>query len=200
MYVVEGFEFESQELAENAKREANGIKYIKSQTRMDDPEVVYKLYNKLLDKDMFVTPVGVAFLKELYDYLLTVPFFQKEDIRQIPAMAAEEEEKKQRKLKKQQEARLLAQRQEDAQKLQQATIDKYKKAFHISTFFAVVFGVVIIGMFVIVLYNAQKSDAENYEEEIINKYESWETELNKREAELNQRLIELQEAEEANKK
>ena len=47
MYEVNGFKFESQEMAENAKREAKGIEYIKSKTRMDDPEVVFKLYNKL---------------------------------------------------------------------------------------------------------------------------------------------------------
>ena len=46
MYVVNGYTFETQEMAEKAKREANGIKYIRSQTKMDDPEVVFNLYNK----------------------------------------------------------------------------------------------------------------------------------------------------------
>ena len=45
MYVVNGYTFETQEMAEKAKREANGIKYIRSQTKMDDPEVVFKLYH-----------------------------------------------------------------------------------------------------------------------------------------------------------
>ena len=50
MYVVNGYTFETQEMAEKAKREANGIKYIRSQTKMADPEVVFKLYHKQIKK------------------------------------------------------------------------------------------------------------------------------------------------------
>ena len=38
MYEVNGFIFESKEEAEKAKKEATAIKYIKSQTQMDNPD------------------------------------------------------------------------------------------------------------------------------------------------------------------
>lgn len=91
MYVVNGYTFETQEMAEKAKREANGIKYIRSQTKMDDPEVVFKLYHKLIDRKYFETPVGMAFMEELHDYLHSIPFFREEDIRPLPQLQTKEE-------------------------------------------------------------------------------------------------------------
>lgn len=196
MYEVNGFKFESQEMAENAKREAKGIEYIKSKTRMDDPEVVFKLYNKLLDKEMFITPVGTAFLQELHDYLIGIPFFKKEDIRQLPSVEKKEKEERERKIRKMRQARELANKQAELEKSKDMEIEKYKKSFQVATFFAVIFGIVIIGMFAIVYFTSSNLDALNYEEEIINKYESWEKELNQREAELNQREADLKAKEE----
>ena len=72
MYEVNGFIFESKEEAEKAKKEATAIKYIKSQTQMDNPDTVLELYNKILLKKMFETPVGIAFLVELQEYLRTI--------------------------------------------------------------------------------------------------------------------------------
>ena len=70
METVEGFYFESEKQAARAQKEADGIKYIKENTKMDDPEVVLKLYNKLIQDEMLSTPVGMAFLVELQELLL----------------------------------------------------------------------------------------------------------------------------------
>lgn len=37
MYVVDGFEFQTKEEARQAKKESDGIRYIKDQTDMSDP-------------------------------------------------------------------------------------------------------------------------------------------------------------------
>ena len=42
MYVVAGFEFQTKEEARQAKKESDGIRYIKDQTDMSDPDTVYK--------------------------------------------------------------------------------------------------------------------------------------------------------------
>ena len=84
MYRVDGFEFETKEMAELAQKESDGIKYIKEQTRMDAPDVVLKLYRKLIDKQIFDTPVGYTFLYDLYEYLHTIPYIKNEDIPCIP--------------------------------------------------------------------------------------------------------------------
>ena len=47
---------------------------------MDDPDIVLALYNKLVLKEIFVTPVGYDFLHRLQEYLYTIPYIRREDI------------------------------------------------------------------------------------------------------------------------
>ena len=74
MYVVDGFEFQTKEEARQAKKESDGIRYIKDQTDMSDPDTVYKLYLRLNKPGYFFTPVGLSFLVELQEYLHTIPY------------------------------------------------------------------------------------------------------------------------------
>ena len=83
MYRVDGFDFESEEMAEIARKEKNGIKYIKEKTKMDDPFEVAKLYTQLSRPGMFKTAVGFAFLIELQEYLYANPYIENTDIRCI---------------------------------------------------------------------------------------------------------------------
>lgn len=68
---------------------------------------------------------------------------------------------------------------------------KYKRPFMISSFLAIVFGLVIIGMFIIMDISGNSVTIVNYENEIINKYEDWEKDLKEREAVIMQREAEL---------
>ena len=76
MYRVDGFDFESEEMAEIARKEKNGIKYIKEKTKMDDPFEVAKMYTQLSRPGMFKTAVGFAFLIEL-QVSLCKPIYRK---------------------------------------------------------------------------------------------------------------------------
>ena len=71
MYQVEGYAFETKEQEHTAKHEVEIIGYIRKNTRMDDPDIVLALYNKLVLKEIFVTPVGYDFLHRLQEYLYT---------------------------------------------------------------------------------------------------------------------------------
>ena len=53
MYRIEGYEFETRELAAEARKELEGIRYIRQQTQMSDPQVVQSLYDKLILKEVF---------------------------------------------------------------------------------------------------------------------------------------------------
>lgn len=173
MYEVNGFIFESEELANKARKEADGIKYIKSQTRMDNPDVVYDLYNKILQKKMFDTPVGIAFLVELQEYLKAVPYISNEDIRPIPvrnSVVIKTERAKEEKPK--------------AEKSKTVVKVKHSKFFMFTTF-VLVFAV--IGMFAITYFSGNNTNIINYENEIINKYEIWEKQLDEKEAQLKAR-------------
>ena len=83
MNIVDGFEFETAKEAEQAQKELSGIRYIKQNTDMKNPDVVYKLYLRLNKPGTFSTPVGMAFLVELQEYLHTIPYIKNEEIRPI---------------------------------------------------------------------------------------------------------------------
>ena len=65
---------------------------------------------------------------------------------------------------------------------------RYKKNFRISMFFTIVFCLSIIAMFTISYVSGQSSRMANYENEIIQKYESWESDLSRREQELREKI------------
>ncbi len=65
----------------------------------------------------------------------------------------------------------------------------YQKLFHISTFFAVVFALGIIGMLVITWLSEDNVTILNYENKVIDKYEIWEKQLDERESQLEEREL-----------
>ena len=81
---VGGFSFENKDEAEQAKKEIEGIRYIKTKTNMSDPEVILQVYNKMIGQKLFETAVGYSYLKDLQEYLTTIPFIKNEDILPIP--------------------------------------------------------------------------------------------------------------------
>lgn len=166
MYRVDGFDFESEEMAEIARKEKNGIKYIKEKTKMDDPFEVAKLYTQLSRPGMFKTAVGFAFLIELQEYLYANPYIENTDIRCI--------------------------RIPDEEKLRQRHEMKYKKKFHIALFFAIIFAGVIVALFTITYVSGHSPYITDYEDEIVNKYEAWEKQLDEREQALDQKEADTQ--------
>ena len=151
MYQVEGYAFETKEQEHTAKHEVEIIGYIRKNTRMDDPDIVLALYNKLVLKEIFVTPVGYDFLHKNKEHVVS---------------------KNRRKKNR-----------------------DYQKLFHISTFFAVVFALGIIGMLVITWLSEDNVTILNYENKVIDKYEIWEKQLDERESQLEERELRLTEQE-----
>ncbi len=170
MYKVQGYEFETREQAALASEEAEKIRYLKSKTDMRDPDVVLKLYNKLVLREEFVTPIGRNFLRSLQEYLYSIPYIKREDV--LPITVSDQKTSE-------------IHRQER----------NYRRLFHISTFFAVVFALGIIGMFLITWLSADNVNIINYENAVIDKYEKWEQLLDQREEELSQREAALQQRE-----
>lgn len=192
MYEAEGFAFETEEDAANARNEAEGIRYIKEQTKMDDPDTILKLYHSILSKNLFKTEVGMRFLMELQEYLKAIPYIKDSDIQPIPvrsnsASVSHVAAKKSKPAK--------AKKTQVAEKPAKAVSVKYKRGFAISLFFAIVFGISVIAMFVIVA-STDTSKMINYENEIIDHYEGWEGKLREKEKELNEREEQLEEKEE----
>lgn len=184
MYKVDGFLFENEAMAELAKKEEEGIRFIKERTALDNLDVVFKLYNKLLEQNLFVTPVGQRFMVELQNVLLASNYIAKDDIPPIKVVVPElpEPEPKQpvKKVTK---------------KIDHKVGGNYKKPFYVALFFAIIFGVSIIGMFLINEISGNSVNIINYREEILNEYSSWEAELKEKEVELKEREKALKERE-----
>lgn len=198
MYKVGNYEFETQAQADVAQKELEGVRYIRSQTNMDDPDVVLQLYNSLILKEVFVTPVGFDFLRQLQEYLNTIPYIKNEDILPIPVYRPELVEEDDPKREKQVRDRAQKRRQKKAKELRAQKKRKnrdYHGAYLVSTFFAVVFAFVIAGMFAITYLSDDNVNILNYENAIIDKYEDWQKALDKREKQLDERESELDERE-----
>ena len=117
MYQVEGYAFETKEQEHTAKHEVEIIGYIRKNTRMDDPDIVLALYNKLVLKEIFVTPVGYDFLHRLQEYLYTIPYIRREDI--LPITVYEPEGMVSKEKRSKEEIKQKKKRQKNRRKVKQ---------------------------------------------------------------------------------
>ena len=68
-HMVGGYEFNTKEDAQLAKDELNAIKYVSAKTNTKDPKQVYNLYNKIIERKLFSTQIGMNYLKQLQTFL-----------------------------------------------------------------------------------------------------------------------------------
>ena len=192
MYNVDGFLFEDEATAQMARKEEEGIRFIKERTALNNPEVVLKLYNKLIEQELFVTPVGVRFLTELQDILLSSNYIPRDEIQGIPVKEANstagdgknssEENKTVEKV---------------VVKTEVVESDRYKKHFQIASFLAIVFACSILGMFIVMEISGNNTTIINYRDKILNEYSTWESELKTEEERLDKWEALLEERENA---
>lgn len=177
MYKVEGFEFATEEQAREARKEAEGIKYIRSQTNMKDAVTVLKLHNRLLQKEVFSTPVGYAFLTELRAYLNTISYIDSADIEPMPHEMQQEllrSKQEQEKRKEEREREKKGRRKRAADGGRAANRFNYRTGFFVSTMLAAILALSLVGMFVIAILSENNVNIINYENELIDRYELWE--------------------------
>lgn len=177
-YIVEGFAFKSEKEAEQAKKEQEGIRYVKEKIDRDNYGLVLQIYNKMIRENMFVTSVGYAYLFELQESLRANPAVADEDILPITVVhPALEESLKEEKKKHQRQLQKLKKKSE--KKKEPAT--PIQKKYKISLAVNVILAVSIAGMFLISATSSHPTIL-NYEKELINRYSAWEQELTEREA------------------
>lgn len=174
-FLVEGFLFHDEEMAEKARREAAGIKYIRSKTSMDSPGMVLQVYEKIIEQQLFETPVGIGYLRELQEYLLTIPAIRNEDVKPIPV----EEIIKQ-------EYVPLKEVEQKEQKKKEKSGRKADRRFWISVAANVILALMVAAMFAITL-TSQHPNILNYEEKLLDKYAGWEEELKGREQQIREK-------------
>ncbi|MDC7301380.1 hypothetical protein [Agathobacter ruminis] len=174
MYEAEGLIFETEEEAAQARSEADAVRYIRERTKMDDPDMVLKLYNNLLKKQLFKTEVGLKFLFELQEFLVTIPYIKSEDIKPIPARnnaKAQMEDLRKKQLEKKIRAK-------DKRRTR-----SFRIPFFITLFTSIVLAASVIGMYVIMITTGA-DEVIDYENELVDRYSVWEQELNEKESQL----------------
>lgn len=184
---LDGFIFYDEEQAKQAEKEIEAIRYMKERVDLDNPDMVLEMYNRIMEQDILKTPVGTAYLKELQEYLTTIPYIMNRDIKPIPVVAESapqgmkepERAGRERETKKEESKNTTA---KTDRKIREININ-YKKRFRTMCSVSAVLLIIVIAMFAITL-TGNSITILNYENEIINKYEHWEKELEEREAAL----------------
>lgn len=176
-FMVGGYEFATKEEAQLAKDELNAIKYLSQKTNSKDPKQVYSLYNKIIERKLFSTHVGMNYLKNLQTFLYKSDEIPNDKIQPIPINA-----------ETQGEINIRSERSEFKSELRDMSVKvaKYKNNFTRVMTINVVLIIIIIAMFVI-LNTSSNPNIINYEVNIQNKYSQWQEQLQSQEESLNAR-------------
>lgn len=164
---VNGFRFETKEEAEHAKNELKAIHYIKNNVNMKSGKAALEVYKTLLEKNLCKTPIGYTYLRELQKQLLKHPNLPSEEITDIPVEPIRNQIRETIKT-------------ENIEEKAVKNSSNYKKYF----FYSMVLNITMAIAVAIMLWVATTGDHVNilnYENQIINKYELWELELEERE-------------------
>ena len=199
-YVVDGYVFETESQARQAEKELKGIRYTKERLDMGNPEAVLSVYNRILKEKMFKTPVGYAFLRELQEYLQASPAIRNKDIHPLDLKPVidrvKQDDKEAVRLHKKEVNLKFREREKERKKRQKEEKrarnvqdgEKYRSRFINSLIVNVALILVVIAMF-LMMHFSDIPTILNYENKLIDRYESWEEELNRRE----QRIEEYEE-------
>lgn len=186
-YKIGGYKFAARPDYERALKEQETINYITANTNFSDIKAVLKMYNRAVENKSFKTAIGVNFMKELRDKIVSSGILDEEQVSPIPVQ----------KLDGNLSTR-LSRDEKDAQ------IKRYREAYENADAgrkirnIIIAFLVVIIVAMVIVTYMSRysvftyftdyKTDMEN---ELIDQYEHWQKELEKRESAVKNKEDEL---------
>ncbi len=173
--VVDDYAFSSMEEANVARLEKDKIDRLNEKLVNADNEILYKVYNKSIEKNTFRTPVGMEFMKKTRNILKDdSSYFDK-----LPPIPVIVNENKARNDEKNDDIKKYK---EDAK--------KNIALFRWSLFINLVLVVIVIVFFVITA-TSKNPNIINYENVLIDKYSSWEQELTERERAVKEKEAEL---------
>lgn len=168
--IVDGYYFENENEARLAERELNTIKYLREMNNMKNPKVIYQVYVKMVKQKMFVTPVGISYMKNLQRQLLA--HFDRKDVPPVPVMQNDYTPT----------AELLN------NKKRQMEFNDVGKNYRNKLKVAIIVNVMLLAALAVMIFIASTTDSAhilNYENVLIDRYEQWENELETREEQLN---------------
>lgn len=173
---IDGYSFD-RDMGIEAKREQKAVEVMTNRLDMNKPDTVLRAYKQITSQKLFHTQVGYDFLKGMQNYLITNPEIDNSEIYPIEIDSPEES--------------LMAmniareKRGEKAKSMSGKNSGKDSgskaKIFMATT---IILGITVVAMFIITL-TAKVPTVLNYEKVLLDRYSTWEQELNEREAEVN---------------
>lgn len=185
-YIVNGYQFESKEKYEQALSEKKGISYLNAQINLNDISKIKGLYEELIEKKLFITPVGIDYLRQLREILIKNGV----DARSLPGIYVPEGNKEQNeKLEK----NLTRKYKSKINNLEKELSVKNKR-LRTSVILNIALVLVIVAIFIITL-TSSNANILNYERVLQDKYSSWAEDLSDKEKELRSWERELEQKE-----
>lgn len=177
-----GFLFRNQTDAKLAETERKKIEYLEAKLDYSKPEDILYIYNKTIEEQVFKTPVGIRYLKQLQEYLLSQEKIKPEQVTAIPLENTYDKAKRPR---------------DDRKEQQEQEREAKKRYLTISVILNILLVTAVIAMFVI-SFNSDQPNILNYKKAITNQYAAWDQELTERERVVREKERALQiEAEDA---
>lgn len=172
-FSVDGYVFETEEEYNEALNEKKGVDYMRSRTNLNNIVSVQEVYDKVLEKNIFKTPIGYNFMRELQNILVKSSLVDNSEIKNIKV------DKKGDKNAMESNKQL---------KNQLKNIESiYKNRFFNSVILNIALVILIIVLMIITM-NSKNANVLNYKNRIDAEYNSkvndlaaWEEELDERE-------------------
>lgn len=177
-WIVEGFQFGTEQDANLAKNEKLRVERLEERLDYQSTEMVYAVYKKAVENRVFKTPVGYEFLKKLQRILKENPDFEYE-VEEIPIQGV---------YSLRESANPTVERIKASQKKPKPA--KKTVGLRASLFINVVLMLLIALMFYISMTSTNPTVL-NYERAVQNKYAEWERELSERENAVREKEREL---------
>ena len=185
IYIINSYQFETKEEYEQALQEKNGINYLNAQLDVNNIEKVYQLYTELVDKKIFITVIGIDYLKKLRGILLRDSRFSADNLRPIRVTTVNKQVKNR-------VEKYISSKYETEVRQHKKEKEGIRNKLNTSIIINVVLVLMLIAMFFISKSSSNPTIID-YERKLQDKYASWESDLREKEQELKDLEWELKE-------
>ena len=166
--IIDGYEFESFAVYEEAKKEAETIAALRAHANLNDIDTLRKIYENYTGEDAFKTQVGIGFIREVQRRVAKDPEYKKR-MKAIPVASR-------RGASEISDARIG----ELERKIKDLRREK-KRDVSVRNIVIIFLAVVVAVLFYIEIYDGRAADKEKVREEVLNEYAGWADELTERE-------------------
>lgn len=203
-YNIGGYIFDDENKAKKAAKELKAVEYILGQIKDADEKGVLSVYKKLINQRLFSTEIGMGFLSQLRQNLVSSGAFTEEDIplvysldesdrtsKESPSTTVQSKDNEEKLEEKPKVKKKIADKSVVNGDDHLKELKRLKLINRILLILCITLLLCVLGMFY-VNSTINSPTILNYEEKLIDKYSSWEQELTEREAAVKEKELQQQ--------